>query len=516
MHPVDGGLPRLLAAAAGCAVFLSCVLTGAAHDPANQPRPVTAPSVGAWHIADLPGVIVISDAGATATDETAARVRALQEVFATVWPAATPSRRPIAVIGVRSGATMRKWLATSPAGARHPPSAGLFVRGLDRDYLAIALDADRSRPYGALDHEFGHLLVDRRCERLPVWLDEGLAEMVAYGLPGREAEDRATLVARTLRFERLMPLRELLSAERASTDNGGVGRATMFYAQAWTFVHYLLVADAGARAPRLAAFMTQLTRGAADLDAASHAFGDLAAVEASWTRYVRTGAFAYIRPPLPRLGGGQLATRRLADAEVRLLLGDFIAHGGETTAATAMLSAARQNGTRERAAERLALAHLVARDFATAERLAYDAIRSSPRVPIAHYVRAVAVMAQARSLSPQLLAQTEQDLRLTIESQPHLARAYAVLGGLLAVARGGTSDGLALVRQAIALDPSDFANRIALAQVLLLDGQHDEARWLATHIVQRAAVEEERAIGERLLHLAGQATPKRAETPEPR
>ena len=165
------------------------------------------------------------------------------------------------------------------------------------------------------------------------------------------------------------------------------------------------------------------------------------------------------------------------------------------------------------ASERLALAHLVVRDFPRAEQLAADAIRRWRRTPLAHYVRAVAVMAQSGTLTPAQLEQTEQDLRLAIEGAPQLARAYAVLGGLLAVARGRTDDGLALVRQATALDPSDFANRIALAQVLLLDGQHDEARWLANHIVQRAAVEEERVVGERLLRLAAQAAPKRAQRP---
>jgi tetratricopeptide (TPR) repeat protein len=510
--PVEGRLPRRWAAAVGYVIVLACALSGPWRIASAQPPPVAAaPPLGRWHIVEQPGVVVVSDAGASVTAEVASRVRALQDVFASVWPPASQSPRPVIVIAVRSGATLQTWLAAAPVGARHPPSAGLFVRGLDRDYLAIALDADRTRPYGALDHEYGHLLVDRHCGRLPVWLDEGLAEAIANGLPGRATEDRTTLVSQALRLERLMPLRRLLTAER-----GGADGAALFHAQAWTLVHYLLVADSGARAPRLAVFMTQLMQGVADLDAATHAFGDLAAVEAAWTRYVRTGAFAYIRAGLPRLGTGRIAAHRADDSETRLLIGDFLAHGGSTAVAAAMLTVARTNATRDRAAERLALAHLVARDFARAEQAADDAIRGERRVPIAHYVRAVAVMAQSSALPLPLLARTEQDLRLSIESHPHLARAYAVLGGLLAVARGRASDGLALVRQAIVLDPSDFANRIALAQVLLLDGQHDEARWLATHIVRRAAVDEERAIGERLLLLAGQAAPKRAQTPEPR
>jgi Tfp pilus assembly protein PilF len=346
-----------------------------------------------------------------------------------------------------------------------------------------------------------------------MWLDEGLAEVIANGLAGRDAADRATAIARLLRLEPLMPLRDLLQASRREDVDSR--DTALFYAQAWTFVHYLLVADAGARAPRLATFMSQLMRGVGDLDAAISAFGDLASVEAAWTRYVRTAAFAYIRPPLPRLRPTRLTARPLAPRHAALLAGDFMAHAGNTEAAVVTLSAAADDKSAH-AGERMALAYLVVRDFPRAELLAADAIRRSPRTPLAHYVRAVAVMARSETLTPAQLEQTEQDLRLAIEGAPQLARAYAVLGGLLAVARGRASDGLALVRQAIALDPSDFANRIALAQVLLLDGQHDEARWLATHIVRRAAVDEERAIGERLLLLSAQAAPKRAQTPEPR
>jgi hypothetical protein len=280
----------------------------------------------------------VDDAGAQAAVALADRddlrhwhVAALQEVFSGVWPAARPPDRPAVVIAVRSGSTLRRWLATPSRASRHTRSAGAFVRGLDRDYLALALDADTGRPFGVLDHEFGHLLVDRHCERLPMWLDEGLAEVIANGLAGRDAADRATAIARLLRLEPLMPLRDLLQASRREDVDSR--DTALFYAQAWTFVHYLLVADAGARAPRLATFMSQLMRGVGDLDAAISAFGDLASVEAAWTRYVRTAAFAYIRPPLPRLRPTRLTARPLAPRHAALLAGDFMAHAGNTEAA---------------------------------------------------------------------------------------------------------------------------------------------------------------------------------------
>ena len=509
MLPGHGRLPWWWAAEAGCLIIATSVC--AASPPSQAAAASEAPRLLGWHVAEQPHLVVISDAGASTTAAVTARLLALQDVFASAWPSPTAPLRPVVVIAVRSGSTLRQWLSSQSPAFRHQRSAGVFVRGFDRDYLAMALDADTGRPYGALDHEYGHLLVDRHCERLPWWLDEGLAEVVANGLTGRDTADRATAIAQLLRLEPLIPLRDLLSAGRASDHDTDSRRTALFYAQAWTFVHYMLVADSGARAPRLSAFMTQLMRGAADIEAAEQGFGDLASVEAAWTRYVRTGAFAYIRPPLPRFHTARVAATRLAPGDAGLFIGDFLAHSGSTGAAVAMLRAASADNRSSQAAERIALAHLVARDFTRAEAGAVLAIRREPRWPIARYVRAVAVMAQSGVLSPEQVQQTEQDLRIAVEGNPQLARAHAVLGGLLAVARGQTTEGLDFVRRAIAIDPSDFANRIALAQVLLLDGQHDEVRWLATHIVARAAVEEERAVGERLLRLASQAAPKQVQ-----
>jgi predicted Zn-dependent protease len=195
----------------------------------------------------------------------------------------------------------------------------------------------------------------------------------------------------------------------------------------------------------------------------------------------------------------------LEATEALLLLGDFFQHGGQPELSETTLAQARASGAGASATERRSLGLLRQQQFAAAEAMADEALKEDGQLAIARYVRAVATMAQSADLPPERANRAEADLRAAIQIEPGLARAHAVLGGLLATARNRPQDGLVFARRALELEPSELAHRIALAQVLLLDDQPAEARWLATHVVRRAGSDSERAAGERLLALASEA-----------
>jgi hypothetical protein len=53
---------------------------------------------------------------------------------------------------------------------------GLFLRASDKNYVLMRLDAEGEHPYAIVYHEYTHLLLSRAAERMPLWLNEGLAE----------------------------------------------------------------------------------------------------------------------------------------------------------------------------------------------------------------------------------------------------------------------------------------------------------------------------------------------------
>ncbi len=464
------------------------------------------PDLHDWRQVRVPGLVVMSDAGSSDTESLATHVLALRSVFSSLWPTAEPEARPVIVIALRATSGLRQLLPDLWATPRHSRPAGVFIRGLDRDYLALGLHGTQPRWFDILDHEYGHLLVDRHLERLPVWLDEGLAELVARGGATPEAQaDRAAYL--NLLLERpVLPLAELLSADRSSTHYSDPSLVGRFYAQAWALTHYLLVADGGARADRLTAFIALLRRGMPDMQAAVTAFGPLEVLQTRFVRYLQSGQLdTVLRPLLPRLATASMKAMPLEPSEGLLLLGDFFQHGGQPELSETTLTQARALGASASATERRSLGLLRQQQFAAAEAMADEALKSDGNLAVARYVRAVATMAQSASLPPDRANRAEADLRAAIQITPGLARAHAVLGGLLATARNRPQDGLVFARRALELEPSELAHRIALAQVLLLDDQPAEARWLATHVVRRAGSDSERAAGERLLALASEA-----------
>ncbi len=459
-----------------------------------------------WYRAGGPVLQVVSDAGRRDTEALADRVQALSGLFAAIWPTTPPVPRPIVVVALRDPSDVDRLLPDAVRSSRHARRAGMFVRGLDRDYVSLGLPGSPAQRLHVLAHEFGHALVDRHLERLPVWLDEGLAELLARGGSTSDATDARLGHVRMLAAEPLLPLAELLAATRESAHYTQAGLAARFYAQAWSLVHYLIVADGGARADRLTTFVALLRRGMTDIEAARAAFGDLRQLDQRLRAYVATARLASpLVQPLPQAAGAASRARRLSVAEASLMLGDFLEHSGRADLAVGVVERAAGSGAAAEAAERLSLGLFRRRRFVEAEATAIRALESSTRLAVAHYVAGAAIMAQSPELSPERADRAESHLRTAIRLNPALARAHAVLGGLLATARRRPSDGLVFARQAMDLDPADVANQVALAQVLLLDGQAPEARWLAARIVRHAASPSEQAIGERLVRLAEEA-----------
>lgn len=140
---------------------------------------------------------------------------------------------PLPVILFRDIETMRPF----QTGVQPHPgdSRGFFVRGADRNFIALAWDAPGS-PLVALAHEYAHQLNDP--EELPLWFREGLAEYLSE-LEIDEAGVRIGAtpphLAQTLDRETWLGIPQLFDATRGSL----AFQHPAFYAESWLLVHYL-------------------------------------------------------------------------------------------------------------------------------------------------------------------------------------------------------------------------------------------------------------------------------------
>jgi tetratricopeptide (TPR) repeat protein len=119
-------------------------------------------------------------------------------------------------------------------------ASAFFHPGAARDFIVMTNDS--TGQYQVANHEYTHLLMGQTSETLPVWLNEGMAElyetMEREGpliVVGRAAPGRA----QALVSENWIDLDVLLSAASDSPLYNEKDRAGMFYAESWALVHML-------------------------------------------------------------------------------------------------------------------------------------------------------------------------------------------------------------------------------------------------------------------------------------
>jgi len=170
---------------------------------------------------------------------------------------------PIEVLLIGDEETMKE-LEPEYKG-RKLPVAGYFQAGQDRDFIVLSGRVFPETLTSVVYHELTHYFLMRGLSNRPVWLNEGLAE---YFSTAEVRDDEISLGAisadrlQLLRSSTMLPLKEFFAVDSSSAYYNESSKATVFYAQAWAFVHYLMH---GEHAARFKQFLTALQKGDANL-----------------------------------------------------------------------------------------------------------------------------------------------------------------------------------------------------------------------------------------------------------
>ncbi len=171
---------------------------------------------------------------------------------------------------------------------------GLFLTTQSGNFILLQGDAP-----GGVDHvvyhELTHYFVRNTSARLPLWLNEGLAEYYATFRTTRDAVQIGRPVVHHVQWLRerpFIPMRELFAMTVDSPEYNEGSRQGAFYAQSWALVHYLMIDDA--RRAKLREFLQLLSAGKTIDDAFAGAFAiPFATLENEVRAYVRKRGFAF-------------------------------------------------------------------------------------------------------------------------------------------------------------------------------------------------------------------------------
>lgn len=426
----------------------------------------SAPTAERWVRVRSPHAEVLSDAGEEPARAAARRLERLREVLPLLLPAAgEEDEERVSVLAFGDVHAFESFVP--PEGGE---VEGFFQGGTDRVYVALHLPSPppgEGFSWETLDHEYAHLQLNRSLPAQPLWVSEGLAEVLSGGdLEGPEARlgaarpDRVAVLRRGPRI----PLAELLVAAADSPLLADVSRhRDVFYAESEALVRFVV---ARYTLDGLRAFLAEVSEGRDPVDAFSRRFGGLATIEAHLLD-VSPGPLFSLAVPGKSEGRSLLAADVPGEAEVDSLLGDLLLHEGR-------LADARRLFERAVAADpacapaHAGLAELLRRKGRWAKaraelRLALAARPDEPAALLRH-ARLLLDEAKARggAPSPEAEAEAVASLEKALARAPELAEAAEMLARL---APEPLSRRIAVLRRAFVLDPGRPDLAVVLASL---------------------------------------------------
>ncbi|HUI80784.1 MAG TPA: tetratricopeptide repeat protein [Bryobacteraceae bacterium] len=214
---------------------------------------ITVLAASDWTVARSPHSEIYSQAGEENARSMALLSERLYSFFSPLIGPEPGNRPPLRVVVFRSPADYAPY--------RLRPSADAYYMGNElADY--IVMPATGPSEFLTVAHEYWHAVARSAGLRLPLWLEEGMAEFFSnFRLDERDREGTAKLAARfeTLHRHPWMPLSALLALPKDSPLRSDREAASVFYAQSWALTEMLL-ADS-VYSPRFPEFLTAISFG---------------------------------------------------------------------------------------------------------------------------------------------------------------------------------------------------------------------------------------------------------------
>jgi len=396
-----------------------------------------------WVRVRSPHFEVLSAAGEAPAREAARRLEHLRVALLQLFPADSGVGRLVTLI--MFGETKRFGRFVPREHHRAREVAGFFRGGSDRDYAVFVYSTGRARPFATAEHEYAHLVLNQSLPAQPVWVAEGLAELLSDGVfadrkafLGSDRPDHEALLRRGTRF----PLATLLGVRYDSDAYLGEEGNADLYAASWALARWVIHRRG---LTGLRAFLCALAAGDQATSAFSEHLGSQAEVEDSRLEVPAGPVFRLALESGPRAPASVSAATA---AEIEHRLGDLLLHGGDLDAAQAHFERALEDDPTYVPA-RVGLGALLGRRgrWGAARRELDRALAIEPHDPAAllrqAHVRLAEARAQGTGLTPDVEEQVVADLELAVARNPQLYEAALLLARLR---------------------PEPYAERIALLQ----------------------------------------------------
>lgn len=375
-------------------------------------------------------------------------------------------------------------------------SAAFYSGGIDADYIVLRDLTAASFPIAV--HEFVHLLVRHSGLKLPVWLNEGLAELYST----IEDRDHKVLVGQLppyhlglLNSKQLLPLNTLLTVTHDSPHYNERDKASIFYAQSWALTHMLsLDKRYGDNFPKLMKACEREAPTAATLEAV---FGKpIVTIEKDLEKYIRQSLYRGLLFDTKLKNADAVFTKSTpAPGEADLALsGVFLTMREFEKYAAQVEATAQANPQAAGAAEKLAILASRRQQFKEEARWLIEADRLGSKNPTLMMRLASLTQMDADRTVPNISALTRildqfpdhMDVRIALSSALNRAKrpvqAYAIFNSIRTVAPA-KAPRFFLTRASAYANAKEFERAIADANQGLSLATEDADRQYAQSLI---------------------------------
>lgn len=465
--------------------------------------PVTARAADNWVEVLSPHFTVTSNAGEKEARKVADQFEQIRQMFHTAFATLrVDPAQPIIIIAARNENTLKLYLPEEWEVKGHVHPAGMYQAGQEKDYVILRLDTEGTNPFHTLYHEYTHALLRLNFDRLPVWLNEGLAEFFGNSTLGDKEVRTGSIDPSHLYIlgeHKLIPIQTLLEVDHNSPYYNESDRASVFYAESWAVVHYLMMDPEARQKQLLKNFLAAFNKSGDQVAAATEAFGDLKKFSGKIESYARQRSFQVGVVKVGKESSDtKYTTRSVSAGEVLVLRGDFYTHRDRLEQARPILEEALKNEPNLAIAhEAIGFYHYQRQETkeADGEMVAAMKLGSTGFAPL--YFHGLLLLHEG-DISEDSAREARSSLEKAIQINPQFAPAYEALSHVYPRTPEGQKLAVNAAVRSVQLDPGTLRYSINLTYLLISSDRDAEARIMVKRLLASAGSPGEKEIANNL------------------
>lgn len=460
---------------------------------------VTASPRDSWVSVRSKNFLLIGNDSEKEIRQVAIKLEQFRDAFSRLFPKMRfTSPVPTTVVVFRSEISYRPFRPT-------PDTAGHFQAGPDVNYIALTTERRGEKdPFNIIFHEYTHLLLDNTIDDPPTWFNEGLAEY--YSTFRLSDEQKVELGAPIsghvflLRQNKLLPLRTLFEVDHKSPYYNESDKRSIFYAQSWALMHYLILNKNADRLAQMAKFI-DLRKSAVPLDEAfNQAFQmTFEVMENELRNYVKQSSYRVRQGRFERRLETDFALQSavLTEAEAQAYLGDLLLHSHRKEAESYLLKALELDPNLGMAHASLGILQFRAGREREARKSLERALALNSQTYLIHYYYAYTLSrlssqdgSIAQEYSPELALKIREHLTKAISLRPDFLETYTLLAYISLVTNDGVSESTEMLKQQLQVNPDRGDFKYMLAQLYTRNDDYKGARKLLEELIKAGKEEE--------------------------